>query len=175
MLVLFPVFGNPGTGTSAIFVYTYVLSLFWCFAQQAISVGRLNSCWHSPVQSFLVAVSWRSMTDWLTDWLIAKLLLTFAGTAILGSKFRGTHDPILPSQFWDFLNMEDQISVFLSSSESHIATDGQSISKSWRRAPFGAHDLICITLWQLQSCFCGAPSLTRGRSCLLYMLLALAR
>jgi hypothetical protein len=34
---------------------------------------------------------------------------------------------------------------------------------------------IFITLWQLQSCFCGAPSLTRGRVCLLYRLLALAR
>jgi hypothetical protein len=31
-----------------------------------------------------------------------------------------------------------------------------------------------ITLWQLRSCFSEAPSLTRGRVCLLYMLLALA-
>jgi hypothetical protein len=28
-----------------------------------------------------------------------------------------------------------------------------------------AHDQICITLWQLQSWFCGATSLTRGRVC----------
>jgi hypothetical protein len=33
---------------------------------------------------------------------------------------------------------------------------------------------IFITVWQLRSCFCGAPSLTRGRVCLLYMLLDLA-
>jgi hypothetical protein len=59
-------------------------------------------------------------------------------------------------------------------SQSHIATDGQSISKSWCRAPSGAHDQIFITLWQLWSCFWGALSLTRGRICLLYMLLALA-
>jgi hypothetical protein len=59
-------------------------------------------------------------------------------------------------------------------SQSHIATDGQSISKSWHRAPSGAYDQIFITLWQLRSCFCGAPSLTRGRVCLLYMLLVLA-
>jgi hypothetical protein len=32
-----------------------------------------------------------------------------------------------------------------------------------------------ITNWQLRSCFCGAPSLTRGRVWLLYMLLTLAR
>jgi hypothetical protein len=59
-------------------------------------------------------------------------------------------------------------------SQSHIATEGQSISKSRWPAPSGAHDQIFIILWQLRSCFCGAPSLTRGRICLLYMLLALA-
>jgi hypothetical protein len=48
-----------------------------------------------------------------------------------------------------------------------MATDGRSISKSWCRAPF-------TIVWQLRSCFCGAPSLTRGRVCLLYMLLVLA-
>jgi hypothetical protein len=31
-----------------------------------------------------------------------------------------------------------------------------------------------LLFWQLRSCFRGAPSLTRGRVCLLYMLLALA-
>jgi hypothetical protein len=60
-----------------------------------------------------------------------------------------------------------------SQSQSHIATDDQSISKSWCLAPSGAHDQIFITLWQLLSWFVGAPSLTRGRVCLLYMLLAL--
>jgi hypothetical protein len=59
-------------------------------------------------------------------------------------------------------------------SQSHIATDGQSVSKSWCRAPSGAHDQIFNPVWQLWSCFCGAPSLMRGRVCLLYMLLALA-
>jgi hypothetical protein len=51
----------------------------------------------------------------------------------------------------------------------------QSVSKSWCRAPSAAYDQIFITVWQLQSCFYGAPSLTRGRVCLLYMLLVLAR
>jgi hypothetical protein len=44
-------------------------------------------------------------------------------------------------------------------------TVSQSVSKCWRRAPSGPHDQICITRWQLRSCFCGAPSLTRGRGC----------
>jgi hypothetical protein len=53
-------------------------------------------------------------------------------------------------------------------------TVSQSVSKSWCRAPSGAYDQIFITAWQLWSCFSGVPSLTRGRVCLLYMLLALA-
>jgi hypothetical protein len=31
-------------------------------------------------------------------------------------------------------------------SQSHIATDGQSASKSWCRAPSGAYDQIFITV-----------------------------
>jgi hypothetical protein len=61
-----------------------------------------------------------------------------------------------------------------SHSQSHIATDGQFVSKSWCRAPSGAHDQIFITVWQLRSCFCGAPSVTRGQVYLLHMLLVLA-
>jgi hypothetical protein len=61
-----------------------------------------------------------------------------------------------------------------SKSHSHIANAGQSVSKSWCRAPSGAHDHIFITVWHLRSWFCGAPSLKRERVCLLYMLLALA-
>jgi hypothetical protein len=57
-------------------------------------------------------------------------------------------------------------------SKSHC--DWRSVSKSWCRAPSGAHDEVFITFSQLRSCFCGAPSLTRGRICLLYILLALA-
>jgi hypothetical protein len=53
-----------------------------------------------------------------------------------------------------------------SQSQSHIATDGQSV-------------LVSSPIWgswpdTLRPCFCGAPSLTRGRVCLLYMVLALA-
>jgi hypothetical protein len=36
--------------------------------------------------------------------------------------------------------------------QSHIATDGQPVSKSWCRAPSGAHDQLCITVWQLRFC-----------------------
>jgi hypothetical protein len=45
-----------------------------------------------------------------------------------------------------------------SQSQSHIATDGQSISKSWYRAPFGAHDQIFICLRVTFLFPCGALS-----------------
>jgi hypothetical protein len=40
-----------------------------------------------------------------------------------------------------------------SQNQSHIATGGRSISKSWCRAPSAAHDQIFITLWLLRSLF----------------------
>jgi hypothetical protein len=54
--------------------------------------------------------------------------------------------------------------IRVSQSQSHIATDGQSVCLSWCRAPSGAHDQIfvfdsyCLVLGR-------APSLTRGRVC----------
>jgi hypothetical protein len=59
-----------------------------------------------------------------------------------------------------------------SKSKSHC--DLRSVSKSWCRALSVAHDQIFITVWQLRSCSLWALSLTRGRVCLLYMMLALA-
>jgi hypothetical protein len=40
-----------------------------------------------------------------------------------------------------------------SQSQSRLATGGESVSKSWCRAPSGAHDQIFISVWQLRSCF----------------------
>jgi hypothetical protein len=40
--------------------------------------------------------------------------------------------------------------------------------------PSGAYDQISITCVTVRSCSCGVPSLTRGRVCLLYVLLPLA-
>jgi hypothetical protein len=48
-----------------------------------------------------------------------------------------------------------------SQNQSHIVTDGQSVSqsvsKSWLRASYGADDQIFITVWQLWSCFVERP------------------
>jgi hypothetical protein len=83
------------------------------------------------------------------------------------------------TELWALLRMtndESRMDSPKSKSKSHCdwRSITQSISKSWCRAPYGAHDQIYITIWQLRSCFCGAPSLTRGRVCLFHMLLALA-
>jgi hypothetical protein len=54
--------------------------------------------------------------------------------------------PLPPAQV---LSLQTPVQNRLSSqsqSQSHIATDGQSVSKFWCRAPSGAHDLIFITL-----------------------------
>jgi hypothetical protein len=50
-------------------------------------------------------------------------------------------------------------------SQSHITTDGRSVSMSWYRA----HTVTCAQIFfpKLRFCLCGASSLTRGRVCLL--------
>jgi hypothetical protein len=53
-----------------------------------------------------------------------------------------------------------------SQSQSHVTTDGQSVSQSWCRAPSRTHDQILV----LYNDYCGlcplgAPSLTRGWVC----------
>jgi hypothetical protein len=90
----------------------------------------------------------------------------------------GAHDQIFITvwqlrycSLWGALSDERSLST---QSQSHIATDGHSVSQSWCRAPSGAHDQIFISVWQLRSCFYGAPFLTRGLVCHLYMPLALA-
>jgi hypothetical protein len=58
--------------------------------------------------------------------------------------------------------------------QSHVTTDGQSVSLSWCQTPSGAQDQIFITVTKLRICWCGAPSLTPERVCRLQLLLALA-
>jgi hypothetical protein len=52
-------------------------------------------------------------------------------------------------------------------SQSHVMTDGQSISQSWCQAPSGAQEQIYATVRQLQFCqMWGA--LSDDRTCLLF-------
>jgi hypothetical protein len=53
-------------------------------------------------------------------------------------------------------------------SQSHIATDGQSVIMTWCRAPSGAHYQIFIIVWQLRSCFLWG-GLSDERTCLSFV------
>jgi hypothetical protein len=62
----------------------------------------------------------------------------------------------------------------LSQSQSHITTDGQSVSKSCVEPHRGLMTRYLLLFDSYGLVLCGVPSLTRGWVCLLYMLLALA-
>jgi hypothetical protein len=145
------------------------------YDQSFITVRQLQVCWRGALS--------------LTRGRVCLLqLLVLASAVILGSEPRGTRDHNLLSQIRDLpfrrliwlaglrwrYSTSSPHGLVSNSSQSHIATDGQSVSTSWCRAPSGAHDQIFIAVWQLRSCFCGVPSLTRGRVYLLYMPMALA-
>jgi hypothetical protein len=123
-----------------------------------------------------MSLRWGS-TPRFTDWLTVSRNVTWTWTwsyfwmIFIPLKYYliSLHCPVLHPRRKNSLQP-----LLWDSSPSHIATDGQSVSKSWCQAPSEAHDQIFITVWQLRSCFCGAPSLTRGWACHLYMLLALA-
>jgi hypothetical protein len=110
---------------------------------------QLNTCGNSPFKT-------SSRTGgWVCN---LQLLLAQASALILGSDSRGTRDHILLSQIRDFpfcCLYESQghgggIRLRLHTGgcflQNHIATDDQSISKSWCRTPSGAHDQIFITV-----------------------------
>jgi hypothetical protein len=60
-----------------------------------------------------------------------------------------------------------------SQSQSHIATEDQSSSKSWSSPMWGSWPDMYYSL-TITVFFCEAPCLTRGKVCLLYLLLVLA-
>jgi hypothetical protein len=105
------------------------------YDQIFITVRQLRVCWCGAL----------SLTR---RWVCRlQLLLTLASTVIFWSESRGTRDHILLSQIRDFpflrllrlagLRWRDSFpsaSQSESQSQSYIATDGRSISKSWCRA-----------------------------------------
>jgi hypothetical protein len=50
---------------------------------------------------------------------------------------------------------------------SHVTTNGRSVSTSWVSSPLWALQPDTNSVWNLLFYLCGAPSLTRGRVCLL--------
>jgi hypothetical protein len=55
----------------------------------------------------------------------------------------------------------------ISSLQSHVTTDSQSVSMSWCQVHSGTCDQIIFSVWKLLCFLCGAPSLTRSQVCLL--------
>jgi hypothetical protein len=77
--------------------------------------------------SYALVCGTRSLTRGRVSLLY--MLLVLASIVFLGSEFLGTPDHILLSQSWDFIFVASYELSIQSQSQSHIATDGQSVSQ----------------------------------------------
>jgi hypothetical protein len=73
----------------------------------------------------------------------SRLLATGLNTETITSN---PYEVFLSSTDFPWLSSTENSELTHSQSQSHIATDGQSVSKSWCRAPSGVHDQIFITV-----------------------------
>jgi hypothetical protein len=124
----------------------------------------------TPVQNWL---NWTSKSKLLYDWRFTANQFVLASgplrptTRDFFQLKSCDNSPYVTSSLtrrWVYLFMN----TLMSKSKSHC--DWRSVSQPVSlgvEPPSGAHDQIFITVWQLQSCYCGAPSLMRGRVCLL--------
>jgi hypothetical protein len=114
---------------------------------------------------------------WLTVAAAARIAV------FLRCESRGIHDHILLSKSWESHNLEGHVSIFIPPHErsslvipprlrwthvqSHVATDGQSVSmsKCWGRSGTCNQIHVLLPVRRLLSCHCGAPYLRRGRVC----------
>jgi hypothetical protein len=118
------------------------------YNQIFISVRQLRVCWRGALS--------------LTRERVCRLqlLLALASVVILGPDSRGTRDHILLSQIRDFpffrllrlAGLRWRYSTppphgVTSESKSKSHCNWWSVSKSWYRAPSGAHDQIFISVW----------------------------
>jgi hypothetical protein len=104
-------------------------------------------------------------SGWL-GWVNCRMDL--ASIVILGSESQGTHDNILLS-----LNSGSCATLLVKVRVMFQPTVSRLVCL-YVKPPSRAQDQIFITAIQLRICWCGAPSLTRGRVCHLQLLLDLA-
>jgi hypothetical protein len=63
---------------------------------------------------------------------------------------------------WRYSNLPPhRVPVSPCQSQSHVTSDGQSVSMSWCQVHSGTCDQILFSVWNLLCCLCGAPSLMR--------------
>jgi hypothetical protein len=148
----------------------------WSVPGQNIFFSQFNTCGHNPYMSITSTL----MRGWVCH---LQFLLALTSAFILGSESRGTQTILYCLRFetilfvtscdlqgygggiWPRFQIGDSVNKS-KSSQSHIATDGQSVSKSWCWAAAESHDRIFVTfdsysllfvgcpLWQDRSVFC---------------------
>jgi hypothetical protein len=91
----------------------------------------------------------------LTSFL--PFVINYSANCQLGDSINSNCRPQLPSLLTYLRGAQLSTANSQSQSQSHIATDGQSVSKSWCRTPSGAHGQIFISVWQLRSWFVERP------------------
>jgi hypothetical protein len=127
-----------------------------CYDRQTVGQSALVSSptWGSNHRQFWV---------WWCGGVLSNKRMGLSFTSAAGPHQR-SHSQVLV--LWDSIPYFTVSAInYSSQSQSHIATDGQSVCLSWCQAPAGAHDQMFLLVWKLLSCPCGAPSLTRGRVC----------
>jgi hypothetical protein len=123
-----------------------LISTLWITPHESFQSISTSLHYPFPGNGFIALSLWINLlfTHWVfTGWLLILLrLLTSCGYLLLTTEFQ-------------------------SQSQSYVTTDGQSASLSWNKALTGAYDQICVTVRRFRDCWYGAPSLKRGRVCLL--------
>jgi hypothetical protein len=142
------------------------MRLYWLHWDFLLSSVLFRLVYHSSSCSNIAAYQGFA---WLTK-RVFDLVIEFIGPLYnLLQHFTNHYRRLDTLDFWThYTNPLPQLnSQSQSQSQSHIATDGQSVSQSWCRARFGAHHQIFNTVRELQFCYCGASSLARGSVSLL--------
>jgi hypothetical protein len=133
-------------------------------------------------------VYWGGSRRWWRREVKVKVTLRLTGLSFAyaaGSSQRGLFRVLVPWDLWPYFTVSHlrlsfssppttrrvmvevfrlTISKSKSKSHCHWRSVSQPVSKSWCRAPSGAHDqIVIITAWQLRSYFCENPAFGRNR------------
>jgi hypothetical protein len=91
-------------------------------------------------------------------------LVTWTAISLTTAKFKALIFSTSDFALFSATNMFILMALYESESESYVATDGQSASLSWNRAPIWGLWPDCITIRQLRVCWCEPLSLSDKRT-----------